>query len=677
MLQTLLAMALCAVAFSKPMIETADGNVVVTLDGRSQQLLIKYADDSAAPMPVAMKADVDALRETVNALQTLVNTKAASANVYTRTEVDNAVNVKANSADVYTKPESDAALALKADATTVYTKMEVDNAIDVKAHADDVYTKTEVDSAVNVKANSADVYTKTESDAALTLKANVADVYTRSEVDSAVDVKADEDKVYSKSEVDTFVAQKADKSSVYTRAQVDDAIKVKAHSDDVYTKTESDAALALKADASSVYTKSEVDTALATKASATAVQTGFADVYSKTEVDAAVSAKANSADVYTKADSDAALALKADATAVYTKAESDSALQTKASTDDVAALKTDVTTGRKVGSFVDDFSDVAAGTNTKWAYYWNPDDDIFNTSAYAKLKYNAETKAWTVRGIKIPNWSASQGPYLYVNGGVVHPGKAKGQSGATADRYSIIGYTVDEAGMYSIRNSNFDLDGYSGDGNSIRVFVNDRLILTHQINDLNGDEIDTFDTFLGTLAVGDEIFVCNGPKASDASDGMSMSFDIEYGLGRALTPDTKDGGRMPFFGGAYFSTVVSVWQGKAVANTWYEIINSNSNILVNQAVYIMKVAPSDLWRVGAGWYDEALVSRPFIWYNKGTNDDDIDPVPVHASGHASNNVEISFRTRRRRGNVGHILEMMSSTSWIANRAMEFTFLRLM
>ena len=69
---------------------------------------------------------------------------------------------------------------------------------------------------------------------------------------------------------------------------------------------------------------------------------------------------------------------------------------------------------------------------------------------------------------------------------------------------------------------------------------------------------------------------------------MSLSFDVTYGLGPALTPDTADGGtsldaitididrvshhapfmlgRLPFFGGAYFSTAVYVWWGKPAAN---------------------------------------------------------------------------------------------------------------
>ena len=62
------------------------------------------------------------------------------------------------------------------------------------------------------------------------------------------------------------------------------------------------------------------------------------------------------------------------------------------------------------------------------------------------------------------------------------------------------------------------------------------------------------------------------------------------------------------------------------------MFDSNADVLVDRAVYILKVnsrleacmhatgtisclqqaAPSDHFRVGAGWYGEALVSRPFV-----------------------------------------------------------------
>ena len=142
------------------------------------------ADVNANFTAVATAVNGNATDITANT--TAISSKANSADVYTKTEVDTAVNAKANSADVYTKTEVDTAVNAKANSADVYTKTEVDTAVNAKANSADVYTKTEVDTAVNAKANSADVYTKTEVDTAVNAKANSADVYTKTEVDTAI-----------------------------------------------------------------------------------------------------------------------------------------------------------------------------------------------------------------------------------------------------------------------------------------------------------------------------------------------------------------------------------------------------------------------------------------------------------------------------------------------------------
>jgi hypothetical protein len=60
----------------------------------------------------------------------------------------------------------------------------LNTSIDTKANSSNVYTKAQTDAALLLKANVADVYTKTASDAALTLKANAADVYTKTDADT-------------------------------------------------------------------------------------------------------------------------------------------------------------------------------------------------------------------------------------------------------------------------------------------------------------------------------------------------------------------------------------------------------------------------------------------------------------------------------------------------------------
>lgn len=58
------------------------------------------------------------------------------------------------------------------------------------------------------------------------------------------------------------------------------------------------------------------------------------------------------------------------------------------------------------------------------------------------------------------------------------------------DRYVITAYTVVEAGFYTITNSRFDLQGPAGDGNTVKVFVNDRIVQTHEVDAMGADDED-------------------------------------------------------------------------------------------------------------------------------------------------------------------------------------------
>ena len=140
----------------------------------------------------------------LNNIQTTINTKANTADVYTKQESDNKyatkteLNTKANAADVYTKQETDNAISTAIDNipdpdlssyatksyvdTTFATKSEVTTVSntangaltkailvekdleDFETHANTTFaTKTEL----NTKANAADVYTKQETDSAI------------------------------------------------------------------------------------------------------------------------------------------------------------------------------------------------------------------------------------------------------------------------------------------------------------------------------------------------------------------------------------------------------------------------------------------------------------------------------------------------------------------------------
>ena len=173
--------------------------------------------------------------------------------------------------------------------------------------------------------------------------------------------------------------------------------------------------------------------------------------------------------------------------------------------------------------------------------------------------------------------------------------------------------------MYSLANALFDIEGAAvrerssssgarmvlmkgclqGDGNTIRVYVNDRSILVHEVDDMGADDQDVrqpkihadaagrvahrllvivFQHLLGLFEGWRHYLRCQRASSSkpspsslgsfayahpclhassssqpagpyiqaDSSDDMSLSFDVVYGLGPALTPDTADGGIRAF-----------------------------------------------------------------------------------------------------------------------------------
>jgi hypothetical protein len=100
--------------------------------------------DTLNELAAALGDDASFSTTITNAL----STKAAAADVYTKTAADTLLAGKANTAttlagygitDAYTDTEVDTALSAKADATSVYTKTEIDT---------DWYTATEVDTAI-------------------------------------------------------------------------------------------------------------------------------------------------------------------------------------------------------------------------------------------------------------------------------------------------------------------------------------------------------------------------------------------------------------------------------------------------------------------------------------------------------------------------------------------------
>ena len=240
-----------------------------------------------------------------------------------------ALESKANTADVYTKKESDGKYLQKTDKIDAYTKAETDAAFATKTEAAETFATKE---ETNTKANAADVYTKTQADKRYLQKTDKIDAYTKAETDTTFATK-------------TEVEAKANTTDVYTRKQSDGRytqstyadttfatkteVGTKANAADVYTKTQADAKYQLKGTYASVEyvdgrvanivnsapetldTLQELAQALGNNPNfATTVANEIGTKADKATTENALKGKANAADVYTKTESNERYELK-------------------------------------------------------------------------------------------------------------------------------------------------------------------------------------------------------------------------------------------------------------------------------------------------------------------------------------------------------------------------------
>ena len=188
--------------------------------------------------------------------------------------ITTALNSKANSADVYTKTEVDGVVAGKADKATTLAGYGIA----------DAYTKTETDGAITAAFN--DFATKVSDDGVVNSYKELIDYAAEhgsefTELVGVVAGKANSADVYTKTEVDGVVAGKADKATTLAGYGIADA----------YTKTETD---------------NTISTAVAGKAdkATTLAGYGIADAYTKTEVDTELAKKVNATDLVAATDDD-------------------------------------------------------------------------------------------------------------------------------------------------------------------------------------------------------------------------------------------------------------------------------------------------------------------------------------------------------------------------------------
>lgn len=158
-----------------------------------------------------------------------------------------------------------------------------------------------------------------------------------------------------------------------------------------------------------------------------------------------------------------------------------------------------------------------------WNYYWNPTTAIGNAAEYQQLKWTG----WNYDNDGISGRNDDQFNYGNLNENGGHPGKGDEQGGVSYDRYVIAAYQVGQDGVYAIQDSFIDHTTSScsawSNGDDVRVYVNDGLRLSVPLPKQGSV---AFDTALGELAAGDQVYVAIGPNGKDGCDGFSMDYAI-------------------------------------------------------------------------------------------------------------------------------------------------------
>ncbi len=327
---------------------------------------VENYDDTAIKADIAKKADATAMSTALEGKVDKVEGKVLSSNDYTTaekeklaglsnyddTDIKASIATKANSADVYSKTDMDTKLGLKADKSALDTLTET---VSGKANTAttlagygiaDAYTKTEVDAKVSsvykykgsVANESAlptegqvvgDVYNLedtgmnvawtgegwdnlgsvidltpylTKEDAGKTYAAKattlegygITDAYTKTAVNTELDKKVDKETGKQLSTNDYTTAEKTKLTGIATGAEVNkiDAVKVNGTALGITDK-------AVNIDLSNYATKST-----------TLAGYGITNAYTKDEVNTELGKKANSSDVYTKTEVNNSLANK-------------------------------------------------------------------------------------------------------------------------------------------------------------------------------------------------------------------------------------------------------------------------------------------------------------------------------------------------------------------------------
>jgi len=172
-----------------------------------------------------------------------------------------------------------------------------------------------------------------------------------------------------------------------------------------------------------------------------------------------------------------------------------------------------------------------------WKYMWNPAGTVGSSAGYQSLVVNTiatfpgfggTSPMFTNVGDVAFN-STSQGVMRYARVSLTsfHPGLFS----AGTDYRSIIAYTIQagEAGDVSIANSSFaklTTAGTGANGVDLDIYVNDTLMGSFSKNGFNSLTSSNFDGSLGSLSVGDTIYITIGNNGNDVNDATVIDFQL-------------------------------------------------------------------------------------------------------------------------------------------------------
>ena len=178
-----------------------------------------------------------------------------------------------------------------------------------------------------------------------------------------------------------------------------------------------------------------------------------------------------------------------------------------------------------ISNFQSDFqtNSPAAG----WKYAWNPKGKVGKSSAYVPLLWSESAQVYNTTGgaTTVPNPKAHNDDFLSLAAGSGHPGQSK--------YLAMAGYTIqqdDGAGYYRLTDSSIQLAAGAlqpkDDGLEVLIYVNDTLIGSPQSVPLSSGLV-SFDRMLGTLNVGDTVWVMIDPLKNNSNNGF---FNFDFSL---------------------------------------------------------------------------------------------------------------------------------------------------